>query len=298
MTINDNRTDILCRLDAMLVKEATSSARCVNYFRSCVGGGIDESCRLAMTTWLRQVQRQLDLSPDVVRIALSIFDRYLSSGRGGSDRALRNKSDFQLAAITAFYIAVKINEPVVLGIDMLLIVCRRAYTEDDFVSMEMDILSAINWSVSYHTAMDYARALLELICEDECLPPCVARDLLGVCERRMDDAIADIDLSCLSRSELGTRCAARSLAENEFLSPVEKEAIWIRLSESLIVDQSSMEGVASFQYLARRASSFKPKVIVSKLDSSSRQLSSADISTYSTAGSSSPICISCAARQA
>ncbi len=154
--INDKRTDILTRLDAMLVQEVTATTRCFNYFKR---KSVDDSCRKLMVTWLQQVQSTLKLSPDSVWIAMSIFDRYLCSGRGGSARALEDKSKFQLAAITAIYTAVNIHEPVVLGIDMLLVVCRHSYTEDNFVSMEMDILSAINWRVSCHTAIDYTRAL-------------------------------------------------------------------------------------------------------------------------------------------
>jgi hypothetical protein len=291
MTINANRTDILERLDAMLVKEANTRTMCINYFkRARVSGNvIDESCRGAMLNWLRQVQCQLELGPDTVRIAISIFDRYLSSGRGKSVIALMDKSIFQLAAITAFYTAVKIHEPVVLGIDMLQLVCRRAYTEDDFESMEMDILNAIEWRVSCHTAIDHARVLLELICLDECLPSCVARDLVDDCERRIDDAIEDIRLSCLGQSELGMRCVASSLNENEFLSPKVKEDMWIRLLDSCEPRQYRD---------ARRASTCKPGTIASKPDVSSRRLPSAAISKFRTGGSSSPTCISCTARQA
>ena len=296
MMINDKRTDILSRLDAMLVQEATASTRCFNYFKRARSGSIDESSRKAMVTWLQQVQKTLSLSPDTVWIAMSIFDRYLCSGKGGSTRALEDKCKFQLAAITAFYTAVKIHEPVVLGIDMLLVVCRHAYTEDDFVSMEMDILSAISWRVSCHTAIDYARALLELIIEDEYLPSGIAKSLLGDCEKQMGDAIADIRFSCCRQSELGIRCVAISLAESKLLSVSEIEAIWIRLSESRVVDQSSTGGAASRQYLTR-TSPCKPNT-VSKPRTSSQKQPTAAIPKYSTAGSSSPICISSTARQA
>ena len=290
MMINDKRTDILARLDAMLVQEVTATTRCFNYFKR---KSVDDSCRKSMVTWLQQVQSTLKLSPDSVWIAMSIFDRYLCSGRGGSARALEDKSKFQLAAITAFYTAVKIHEPVVLGIDMLLVVCRHAYTEDDFASMEMDILSAINWRVSCHTAIDYARTLLELIREEEHLPSSIANGLLGDCEKKMGDAIADIRFLCCKQSELGIYCVAFSLSENKWLSLSEKEAIWVRLSESCDVDLSLMRGAASQQNLAR-ASPCKPST-VSKLVISSQQQPSAVFSKYRTVGSSSPVCIFCTA---
>lgn len=296
--INDKRTDILARLDAMLVQEATATTRCFNYFKSKRSGSVDESCRKSMVKWLQQVQSTLKLNPDTVWIAMSIFDRYLCSGRGGSIRALEDKCKFQLAAITAFYTAVKIHEPVVLGIDMLLVVCRHAYTEDDFVSMEMDILSAINWRVSCHTAIDYARTLLELFCEDEHLPSGIADVLLGDCEKQMGDAIADIRFLCCKQSELGIYCVAFSLAESKWLSLSEKVAVWVRLSESCDVDDvdlSLMGGDDSQQYLAQ-ASPCKPNT-VSKLVISSQWQPSAAFSKYS-AGSSSPVCISFTAQNA
>ena len=294
--INDNRADILSRLDAMLVQEAAST-RCYGYFKRARGGCIDDSSRKVMVTWIQNVQQLLALSPDTVCIAMSIFDRYLCSGRGGAARALEDECKFQLAAITAFYTTVKIHEPVVLGIDMLLVVCRHAYTEDNFVSTEMDILSAIGWRVSCHTAMDYARALLELIREDVCLTSVIVRSLLSDCEWQMGVSIADIRFSCLKQSELGTRWVAISVAKNECLSLSEKEAALTLLSESCDINPSSIGGAASWQYLAH--SSPCKSNIVSKLGVSSQQQPSVAISNYSNARSSSPNSIFCgSARQA
>ena len=98
--INDNHADILSHLDAMLVQEAAST-RCYDYFKRARGGCIDDSSRKAMVTWIQNVQLLLALSPDTVCIAMSIFDRYLCSGRGGAARALEDECKFQLAAITA-----------------------------------------------------------------------------------------------------------------------------------------------------------------------------------------------------
>ena len=250
MMINDKRTDILARLDAMLVQEGTATMRCFNFFKRKRSGSVNESCRKLMVKWLQLVQSMLNLDPDTVFITMSIFDRYLCSGGGGSARALEDKCNFQLAVITTFYTAVKIHEPVVLGIDMLLVVCRHAYTKDDFVSMEMDILSAINWRVSCHTAMDYAWTLLELI-RGEHLPSGIADSFLGDCEKQMGNAIANIRSSCCNQYKLGICCVAFSLDKNKLPSFSETDAIWVRLSELCDVDLTSIGGAASQQYLAR-----------------------------------------------
>mmetsp|Transcript_19071 Transcript_19071/g.31102 ORF Transcript_19071/g.31102 Transcript_19071/m.31102 type:complete len:82 (-) Transcript_19071:19-264(-) len=76
---------------------------------------------------------------------MSILDRYLSSGKGKSAEALQNKHKFQLAAITSFYMAVKLHEPVQLGIDMLVKLCRGFYKESAITSLEQDILHSLEW---------------------------------------------------------------------------------------------------------------------------------------------------------
>jgi hypothetical protein len=245
MAINNNLTDVVSNLNAMLVQDSISTAKCFNYFKEKkYAGGLDESSRKAMVSWLHQVQQTLQLNPDCVYRAMSIFDRYLCSGRGSSVRALKDKCTFQLAAITSFYTAVKIHEPIVLGLDSLLVIVRHAYTEDDFISMEQDILLAIDWRVSSHTAMDYARALLELIRED--LSFTAMKNLINDCEKQMHADIADICYSCWTRSKLAVRCVTISLTKNESLSHSKKEFILKRLSESKHFCQSS-----SRQYLDR-----------------------------------------------
>ena len=99
----------------MRVQEATT--RCTNYFKrnniatsSCADDNtmIDSAaCRKAMASWIQQVQKTLSLSPETVWIAMSFFDRYLSSSKGNSSQVLKSRCKFQLAAITCFYTAVR-----------------------------------------------------------------------------------------------------------------------------------------------------------------------------------------------
>merc|ERR1712151_923450 len=99
-----------------------------------------------------------------------------------------SKRKFQLAAITAFYIAVKIYEPVVIGIEMLESICRGTYTESDIVAMENDILISLGWRVSGHMSMDYVRHLLELVPE-EFDSESISDSLLRACQKHMDFAV-------------------------------------------------------------------------------------------------------------
>jgi hypothetical protein len=298
MTANDNQEDILSRLDAMRVQEAT--VRCVNYFKQGGGDGfegkvLDPSCRHSMATWIHQVQTTLSLSPESVWIAMHFFDRYLSSGKGDSRRVLTSRNEFQLAAITCFYTAVKIYEPVVLGIDMLVRICRGTYAEEDVARMEKEILTALDWRVSCHTPMDFARTLLEL-CDEAELPSNVSSSLLERCQEHLNYAVTDLSFSCCKPSVVGISCLASALTESDDLSLTQKEDLWLRLSDIVDFDLSSQLVLVVQQRLLSNSSPCKPSS--SKVNSSPQQ-TSAPVTAYGTErGSSSPICVTQTARQA
>lgn len=287
--INDNHTtDILSQLDAMRAQETTT--RCHDYFshrKNC----IDESSRKSMVTWIQQVQTTLGLSPETVWIAMSFFDRYLSSGKGNSVNVLKSKCKFQLAAITAYYTAVKIYEPVVLGVDMLIQICRGTYVEADIVAMEQDILSALNWRVSCYTPMDYARSLLELLPE---VPSYVSESLLQSCQTHLNYAVSNMYFSCYTTaSSLGISCLAASVTESNILSFLEKQSVWCQLSENFDFSLTTKEVAAAHQCLLSHSSPCQSSIVLKQ--NSLFQQSNIAISKDIT---SSPICISKAARQA
>ena len=289
----NNHTDILGHLDAMIDQEETT--RYFNYFKRDAQCDINEECRKAMVTWVTHVQTTLSLSPETVWIAMSFFDRYLSSGRGNSQEVLKSKCKFQLAAITVFYTAVKIYEPVVLGIDMLIQLSRGMYKKSDIVEMEKDILSALDWRVSNHTPMDFARYLLELLPGQ--VPSYDSVSLLEICQEHVDFAVTDIYFSCCTPSVVGISCLASSLTQSYNLSLLEKQALWVTLSELCHFDLSPKEVIAARQRLLSHALPCKPDT-VSKLATLSQ--SNIAVSAYSMDGesSSSPICVIKTARQA
>ena len=114
MIINDTNDETLSVLAAMRSQEDEVSA-CYNYLQNSETE-IDYTCRKSMVTWCQQVQKALKLSPETVWIAISFFDRYLSSGKGKSSAALQDKYTFQLTVITCFYTAVKHSGPIKTGI--------------------------------------------------------------------------------------------------------------------------------------------------------------------------------------
>ena len=166
---NNNEIDILDRINAMLSHETNSSIsqHCHNYHTSQV----DAPCRRAMVDWCFIVCDSIPhLHRETVSITMSILDRYLCSNKGRSASALhgeRCKEMFQLAAVTAFYMAIKLNG--LARIEELIRICRGYYSKEDIFEMERDILDALDWrlSLSSATPMEYVREFMALLLRKE-----------------------------------------------------------------------------------------------------------------------------------
>ena len=104
----------LDRINGMYLHEERAS-RCQNYLNAHV----DAKCRKLMVEWCFAAVGSLDLSKETAWVAVSILDRYISSGNGMSPEACRHSQTFQLAAVTSFYMTMKIREPSVIGIELL-----------------------------------------------------------------------------------------------------------------------------------------------------------------------------------
>ena len=145
---NKRTRDALERIDVMRShEEGTTKVRCVNYFTPVVNA----TCRRLMIDWSFTVIDAFGLNRETVGMAMSILDRYLSSDKGKSNEARNSTKIFQRSVITSLYIAIKIHEPTVLGVQLLVKLCRGVYTESEIITTELEILSALEWRV-YNTA--------------------------------------------------------------------------------------------------------------------------------------------------
>ena len=81
-----------------------------------------------------------DFHREVVAVALSYLDRYLAT------RAV-NRRIFQLAAMTALYLAIKLYEPGKLRLASLIELSRGYFLAEHIVIMEDSILQSLGWHV-------------------------------------------------------------------------------------------------------------------------------------------------------
>lgn len=283
----------MSRIEAMRAQDDTSDS-CYNYFQGCTSKeGINQEARKSMVSWIQQVARSLRLSSETCWIATSFFDRYLSSRKGRSTEALDDRYKFQLAAITSFYIAVKLNETVELSVAALAKLCKGYYKEADISSMEEDILFALDWRVACPTPIEFASHLIELLPEEV-----NSESLLQACRKHLDHACTDFYFTFCKPSLVGASCLANALTGTNALSSSERQAFWMQLAT--VTDL--IEVMEAQKQLLKGKKPSKPTVAVSTKSSKSRI--SAKVAKFAqqksmiSSGNSSLVCVTKAARVA
>jgi len=157
--------------DTMLVEQVEVMRRqedrtyfCTDYLKETICPQmIDELCRSKMLKWCFQVADCGLCKRETVVVASSYLDRFLSSGTPRAMDVIKTRKTYQLASITTLYMAIKLFEPFELDIAGLAIFCKKAFTVKDFVQMENDILSALNWRVHGPTANSFLEHFFALV---------------------------------------------------------------------------------------------------------------------------------------
>mmetsp|Transcript_23586 Transcript_23586/g.27282 ORF Transcript_23586/g.27282 Transcript_23586/m.27282 type:complete len:371 (+) Transcript_23586:94-1206(+) len=124
---------------------------------------IDPLCRLKMTRWCYQVIDFIKFNRETVSIAMSYIDRFLCSKSPRAQQVIHSRKEYKLAVMTALYMAIKINEEVIMDMNLLTELSRGSYTLEDFKQMETDILFCLNWRVNGPSVLSFVEHLLALM---------------------------------------------------------------------------------------------------------------------------------------
>jgi hypothetical protein len=122
---------------------------------------VDEDCRVKMSEWCYQVVDFCKFRRETVGIGMSYLDRYLCSVKG--KKALGDRKEYQLVAMTCLYIAIKLHEPLEMETSLLADLSRGCYTEMEFANMERTILEAVEWRVSGPTPLTFVLHFLAFL---------------------------------------------------------------------------------------------------------------------------------------
>jgi len=114
--------------------------------------------REKIVEWCFQVVDHCDMDRDLVFIAMSYFDRYLS--RYSVDETLT-----QLVAMTCLYLAVKVHSSKKISISSIVSLSRGFFRHDQVVKMEMCIMKSLNWYLNPPTPSTFVEILNPLMVE-------------------------------------------------------------------------------------------------------------------------------------
>ncbi|KAL3808417.1 hypothetical protein ACHAXA_001354 [Cyclostephanos tholiformis] len=232
---------VLERINAMRMREE-KTARCRDYLTPQV----DAAYRKLMVERCFAVVDAFALGKETVGAAVSIFDRYFSSGNGKSLEALKSPQKFRMAVVASFFVAIKLHEPKpsVLGITSFFVavkLCLGVYEGSDILITEEEILSALEWRVyaSSTTPMEYVRHYVVLLLPMLGLD--VADLILESAAKRTYFASSDVYFSTCRASSVGMACVMGAIDDVRSISSSDKEAIWRDLSSKLDWDIKSEE---------------------------------------------------------
>lgn len=185
-------TDVLDRISLMRKQEETTyhvrdylaeSAK----VRKLASKPVDADCRVKMCEWCYQVVDFCKFRRETVGIGMSYLDRYLCTPKGLE--ALCNRKEYQLAAMTALYIAIKLHEPLEMETSLLADLSRGCYNEMEFVEMEQTLLLALKWKVNGPTSLGFVQYFMALVPYD--VHPTVASLVMDYARYQIELSISE-----------------------------------------------------------------------------------------------------------
>lgn len=161
---------------------------------------------------------------------MSYLDRYLCSRQGRS--ALANRKEYQLTAMTALYVAIKIHEPLEMETALLADLSRGCYEEMEFVHKEEELLQAIKWRVGGPTALGFVQQFLALM--PETVHPAVAEAIMEYARYQTELAISEHSLVDMNPSEIALAAILNAMEGMDInLLPPKSQSKFIRTLEKV-----------------------------------------------------------------
>ena len=159
---------------------------------------------------------------------MSYLDRYLCTSRGRT--ALFKRKEYQLAAMTALYIAIKLHEPLEMETSLLADLSRGCYTEMEFVEMEQIMLTALKWRMNGPTALQFAQHYLTFL--PDTLSESINEAMFDYTRFQIELAIADQSFVPLKMSDIGLAAVLNAMEGiDTHLLPLKVQSKFIRSIE-------------------------------------------------------------------
>ena len=118
---------------------------------------VDGSWRQRIIEWMYGVIDHCSLRRDSVAVATYYLDLCVAKG------IIDSRQDFQLAAMTALQLAIKLYDSTMVKLDSLVKLGRGQFKEADVVQMEQKMLKILKWQVHPPTPVCFLRQYLRML---------------------------------------------------------------------------------------------------------------------------------------
>jgi hypothetical protein len=168
-------SDNLAMMESMLCKEQTIYAQHDYFARSLPiappvtstttpnnGNSsmpVDPLCRKIMAKWCAGLCKFCSYDQRMVASIMSCVDRFVATLRGSP--ILLDRENYQLAVMAALYMVSKIQQIHALEPESIAKLSRGKYTKADIETMELEILTSLEWFVNPPTPMGFAHEFLQ-----------------------------------------------------------------------------------------------------------------------------------------
>ena len=147
----------------------------------------NEKNRSILYQWLIKNNTKWKLKDDTVFMAMNIMDRYISKFKS-------KNSEFQLIAISSYFIASKYEDIYPPYLDELSQICNYSYSNDEIIKKEYEILVGLNFDILYNSSYKYL-TFLHSICDKDNLK------LLYLAQFILELSLDNIDILEYSQSK-------------------------------------------------------------------------------------------------
>ena len=155
--MNQERTTYACNDYLNTTKTQTAHQASINTPM------ITASDRQRVIDWCYDIIDQCHLNREIMAVAMNLADRFMCIPSRQQIELLYHRGQYQLLIVTALYVAVKMNEPIVYSSADFAAVTHDAYTATELEEMEQTLLSTLEWRCCVPTPQQIGMHILELL---------------------------------------------------------------------------------------------------------------------------------------
>ena len=150
-------------LSIMLEKEQTIY-HCEDYLiESPRPDKINEMARQKLVEWCMSICDVCKFQRETAAFAFGLLDRFLLRPSVWRAMALRDQREFQLFTIASLYIAIKMNERVVVGSSIFSSISEGGYSIQEIEVVEKIVLFGLSWHLNKPTALQMSMQILAIM---------------------------------------------------------------------------------------------------------------------------------------